>query len=186
MAIENAYKVKLVNQNSDEKVIFKVSPELSENRTVNYTPLEPVQAPGQIFIYKNTSSRTFDLGDVKFISRTQEEAKKNLEDIQMIRSWTVPWFGTGGDEELGAPPAVLNFSAYSSKGGFTNLFRIPVVIGNLSVNYPTDVDYIPAMGSKEPAPTIISISLSLIETHAPVEYNTFNLMKYKKGELVGF
>jgi hypothetical protein len=188
MAIENKYKVKLENaHDSGEKVTFNVSPELSENRAVNYTPLEPVQAPGQIFIYKNTSSRTFDLGDVKFVSRTQEEARKNLEDIQMIRSWTLPWFAQGGAEDLGAPPAILKFTAYSSKIGVTNLFKIPVVIGNLSINYPTDVDYIPALGTLEPAPTIISISISLMETHSPAEYsNTFSLTKYKKGILVGF
>jgi hypothetical protein len=261
----NIYKVKLVNVNAgSERVTFDVSPDFTENRAVNYTPLDPVQAPGQIFIYKNTSSRTFDLGDVKLISRSQVEASKNMRNLQWIRSWTLPWFGsdtpysktyskqdlsaakveeekiesgiketqkTVGEpahenenlidtriktgkqqmdmmreqtrelfedpsklvskkslgEEVGAPPAILYFSAYSSEkeGHLTHLNRIPVVIQNLNISYPSDVDFIPTV-SLEPMPTIMSISISLVETHAPAEYNEFNLMKYKKGELPRF
>jgi hypothetical protein len=289
---DNIYKVKLVNANAgSERVTFDVSPDFTENRAVNYTPLETVQAPGQIFIYKNTSSRTFDLGDVKLISRSQVEASKNMRNLQWIRSWTLPWFGGGtsssslgttsnsaqsiagvevnqesleanekrmqettanmksdniveyahenenlvnvtstgekqaamlreqtrelfedpskliskgaalgtggsggsgsgsgsGGEELGAPPAILYFSAYSSgnDGNLTNLNKIPVVIQNLSISYPSDVDFIPTM-SLEPMPTIMSISISLVETHAPIEYNNFSLMQYKEGILPRF
>lgn len=279
---ENIYKVRLVNINDrSENITFDVSPDFQESRAVNYTPLEPVQAPGQIFIYKNTSSRTFDLGDVKLISRSQVEASKNMRNLQIIRSWTLPWFGHGtesaslgttvnsaksiagvevlqenieaanktlsgaydqilknlrstaenlgstiktgkqqaeenkerirsssqdpsriisrgaalgaggggggGAEELGAPPAVLWFSAYSSgRQELTNLNKIPVVIQNLSIAYPSDVDFIPTFESLEPMPTIMSISISLIETHAPTEYNDFSLIKYKNGELPRF
>ena len=277
---DNIYKVKLVNANAgSERVTFDVSPDFTENRAVNYTPLEPVQAPGQIFIYKNTSSRTFDLGDVKLISRSQVEASNNMRNLQWIRSWTLPWFGegtassnlgttnnsaksiggaeinqedieqikkmeqeteqivepahhnenlvdikagkdqldmlreqtreffeppakvvskgaslgagsgsgSGSGEEIGAPPAILYFSAYSSEkeGHLTHLNRIPVVIQNLGISYPSDVDFIPTL-ELEPMPTIMSINISLVETHAPAEYNTFSLIQYKNGNLPRF
>lgn len=312
-------RVKLQNQsNQSEMVIFNVSPELSESRAINYTPLEPVHSPGQMMIYKNTQARTFELSDVKFISRSREEASANLKSLQMIRSWTLPWFGKGsasasgssgsigsginsagggtssgnandndegppeterattadnsginnraseeveevteseifaaaipnnfnftqagsaalnsvtstvnsgiatarsvlsspsaaasaataavsrlsgglggsgasgssgsGGSNLGAPPAVLYLSAYSNGGQYTNINKIPVVMTNLSIQYPTDVDYIPS-STGEPFPTIMSISMSLTESHSPVEYEGFSLADFKAGKLTGF
>lgn len=300
--MSDAPRVKLQNQSCpSEMVVFDASPELMEGRAVNYTPLEPVHSPGQMMIYKNTQARTFELSDVKFISRSREEASRNIEKIQIIRSWTMPAFGLngggcggggsssqpseaekpessvetsplppqpnitvtdntpvvageaeakgilssinsgiaavskgaailaggaaavsgvigafsslksaatsavsslpgaggsgggpiggggagGGGGALGAPPAVLLLSAYSNGRAYTNLRTIPVVIQNLSINYPTDVDYIPTTNG-EPFPTIMSISISLVESHSPVEYEHFDLTAFKSGNLIGY
>lgn len=93
---------------------------------------------------------------------------------------------------LGAPPEVLYLSAYSNPalvggqwGTATNIYRIPVVITNLGITYPNDVDYIPTM-DKEPFPIIMSITLSLAETHSPREFEKFDIFKYRDGKLPGF
>lgn len=98
----NVYRVKLVSQNTaregladQERVVFDVTPDLSESRRVNYSSVDPVHMPGQIFVYKNTASRTFSLSNIKLISRTQDEAEKNLNYLWILRSWMMPRFGSG-------------------------------------------------------------------------------------------
>lgn len=241
----NVYRVKLVSQTTareglseQERVIFDVTPDLSESRKVNYSSVDPVHMPGQIYVYKNTAARNFSLSSVKLISRTQEEAEKNLTYLWLLRGWMMPRFGAGsstlspyqksrrdrvrsnpgnysteqqqeqlklhqtngmlGTELLGAPPPVLLLSAYSKGfGQMTNadgaaqelsrqhINNVPVVMESLSIPYPSDVDYIKST-SGVPMPTIMSIDLSLLETHSAGEYERFSLDQYKTGTLPGF
>jgi len=96
-------------------------------------------------------------------------------------------------ELLGAPPEILFLYAYSSsqddnRGNlnyYLNINRIPVVMTELSITYPDDVDYIPTLGG-QPFPTRMEISVNLIETHSPREYEQFSLQMFKLGELKNF
>ena len=209
--VENQYKVKLQHPfDRTRKVVFEVTPELLENRAVNYKTLDPVHMPGQIYVYATTSSRTFNIANARLVSRTPTEAQKNLEILHMLRFWTMPRFGRQNELEsaqlgqLGAPPDVLLLSAYSDvpkdlgnigdanqKMGHLN--RIPTVITNLSINYPSDVDYIPTLGNTsindpggQPMPTLMSVDVQLSETHSPFEYENFSLSQFKNGTLPGF
>lgn len=110
-----------------------------------------------------------------------------------------------GVQLLGAPPDVLYLYAYSTGknderqgfgGNFTrvNINRVPVVMTNLSITYPDDVDYIPvyemANGGPtvytEPFPRKMQVNVSVVETHSPREYENFNLANFKSGTLVNF
>ena len=209
--LENVYKVKLQSTRR-ETVSFDATPDLIETRNVNYSTIEPIHAPGQINVFKNTSSRSFNISNARLITRTQTEAEKNLRRLWLLRSWCMPRFGTStlseqntqlrdqqfefgngeggifGSELLGSPPSVLFLSAYS-RGSGTNkmqhLHRIPVAIQQLSIPYPSDVDYIPTL-SGIPMPTIMTIDLTLVETHSPNEYENFSLDNFKKGQLENF
>lgn len=222
--IANNYKVKL--RGSDGYVHFDVTPDFIETRNVNYSTLEPIHQPGQIYVYKNTSSRNFNISNAKFISRTREEADVNLKRLHRLRGWTMPRFGEGsstldqdqfdnrkedsalginlqqtgrrdeyqeffGAEILGAPPQVLQLSAYSTartptgKGHAQHIDRIPVVIQQLNIPYPADVDYIPTT-SGVPMPIIMTVDITLVETHSPREYEHFSLEHFKRGLLPGF
>lgn len=88
------YKVRLfaVRRFPQEYVIFEASPVLSESRTVDYTAVTPVHMPGSIQMYKRTNSRTFSL-TAKLISRNQEQATQNMRYLQLLRGWTMPYFG---------------------------------------------------------------------------------------------
>lgn len=221
--IENAFKVKL-QSTVGETVVFDVTPDLIETRNVNYSAIEPVHMPGQINVYKNTSSRSFNISNARIISRTQQEADRNLKRLWLLRSWCVPRFGQStltdkqaniregralfpnalnnddtnvwdsldrkiyGVELLGAPPAVLYLSAYSRNSGLgqtQHINRVPAVIQQLSIPYPSDVDYIPTT-TGVPMPTIMTIDMTLIETHSPGEYERFSLDSYKMGNLRNF
>ncbi len=235
----NDSRVKLLSaQDRNRHVHFRASPQVTENRNVNYNALEPLHAPGQIQVYKNTSSRSFSISDLKLISRTTKEADENLKILWQLRSWTMPRFGNSstlskdnvqsrnnyqtalnspkpltkeelqalyntnrGTELLGAPPEVLYLYAYSynigadpvgpTKPGTSqwqiaqHINRVPVVIQQLTIPYPNDVDYI-TTSNGVPMPIIMNLDLSLIETHSPNSYEAFSLDDFRNGRLVGF
>lgn len=210
------YKVKLISTTSMRndlpsqigKVVFEVTPTFSEDRGVEYSAVSPIHMPGSVQVYKRTNARTFSIS-APFISRTREEATANMAKLQTLRGWTMPYFGaassTGGymrrsstlervqtaSEMLGAPPDVLYLYAYSSPSsrdkGHVNINRVPVVISQLGIIYPEDVDYIPTFyANKEPMPTKMTVNLTLIETHSPYEFEQFSLFAYKNGTLKHF
>lgn len=100
----------------------------------------------------------------------------------------------------GAPPDVLYLYAYSldstskltSSGERTtptgNINRVPVVLTSLDIAYPDDVDYIPIPSGSgyEPFPVKMSVSLTLVETHSPREFERFDLAAFKMGTLANF
>ncbi len=247
--MENVFKVKLTEQatgtiRQSRRVVFDVTPDIVETRNINYRSLDPVHMPGQIFVYGNTSSRTFNISNVRLISRTSKEAANNLRRLQQLRYWAMPRFGLRsstlnenqraarlgrqavqqsnvsaedkaeqiaalqetveggfGGEILGAPPKVLYLSAYSrtpvtgtseTKSGLQleNIRRVPVVLQQISIPYPSDVDYIPTEpGPKSksvPFPTIMTLDMVLLESHSPREYERFSLHEFKHGILKGF
>ncbi len=234
---DNQFKVKLVSAASPdrltdrrESVIFDVSPDLIETRNVQYKTLDPLHAPGQMNVYQSTSSRTFNIANVRLISRTRQEASENLARLWTLRGWTVPQFGKGPQAHedswidkliqnnpnstqarqargvrgrsstprvnksfLGAPPQVLLLSAYSrtadtvASRGVGHIRRVPVVIQQMSIPYPSDVDYIPTNDENPtPMPTVMTLDMTLIETHSPNEYENFSLDDYRLGNLKGF
>lgn len=96
----NSFKVRLVSvlsMNSNipseiKQAAFDVTPNLNENRTVEYTAVQPVHMPGGIQVYKFTGSRVFEL-TTHLISRSPADALKNMQMLQLLRSWTMPFFG---------------------------------------------------------------------------------------------
>lgn len=107
-----------------------------------------------------------------------------------------------GVELLGAPPDVLYLYAYSSSMNSgtngarpstygVNINKVPVVITSLNIAYPEDVDYIPTFSNinpniSDPFPKKMDVTVTLVETHSPREYERFDLMKFKQGKLVNF
>lgn len=191
---EESMKVRLVGTTTGQRIVFNIAPDVVENRNVNYKMLEPVHMPGSIHVFSGSSSRTFNLSSVKLVSRTAEEAAVNLKLLNILRSWGVPHFGRATDTEtlgpLGAPPEVLLFSAYSNVKAQTNIYKIPVVVSQFSINYPSDVDYIMAYGDEidtpTPFPSFMTIELTLFEVHSPREYTRFDLSMFRKGKLTRF
>lgn len=227
----NPYKVKLRSQVTNTVIAFDVSPEITEQRTVNYKTLEPVHMPGGIHVYGNTASRVYNINNIRLVSRTREEASKNLYRLNVMRSWAMPYFGVNNTSLVGAPPDVLALSAYatglqdsantapsagnrdssnSSATGVpdqqdrdvnkrtraTNIQNVPVVLQQITIPYPSDVDYIDTIAwlapdktlidPGVPFPTLMTIDLQLLETHSPNEYAKFDLKRYRQGLLDTF
>ena len=214
------YKVRLVsviglstafNPGDISSVVFENTPGFTETGGVEYAAVQPIHMPGSVQMYKFTNARSFTI-TTKLISRNTADALRNITYLQTLRSWRYPFFGASsstangslgnqGVELLGAPPEVLYLYAYStgqndkrtpSNGGssFVNINRVPVVLANLSITYPDDVDYLPISmtpsGTTEPFPIKIELSITLTETHSPSEFEAFSLTDYKQGNLRGF
>lgn len=208
------YKVKLTraastNGGTVERVVWDATPEFSESRQIMYKNIDPIHAPGAIYQYATTGARTFGIQG-KFVSRSVNEATRNLAYIQYLRTWAMPVFGVQGtqpgEDILGAPPAILLLTAYAKGqpgGGVertvpinsisktqqraigNNIYNVPCVITSLEIPYPSDVDYIPTINNI-PVPTIVTISLQLQETHSPKAYLAFSIDDFKNGNLVNF
>lgn len=133
-------------------------------------------------------------------STTSPTSQSNAVD-RIKNSTTTGTTGDGSNVNLlGAPPELLYLYAYSTSGNDkrqfkdsinrVNINRVPVLLTSLSIEYPQDVDYIPSSSlpdkNTEPFPVKMSVSLSLIEAHSPVEYEKFNLTSYKNGTLANF
>lgn len=107
---------------------------------------------------------------------------------------------TEGVQLRGAPPDVLYLYAYSTgandlrgDGPKVNINRVPVVMTSLDITYPEDVDYIPVFvpsagvnSRTEPFPRKMDVTFALVETHSPREYEQFDLLAYKQGNLRNF
>ena len=81
--------------------------------------------------------------------------------------------------------AYSNPSSVSGKRNPQHVDRVPVVIQQLNIPYPSDVDYIPT-SSGVPMPIIMTVDITLVETHSPSEYENFSLGQYRNGILRNF
>ncbi len=190
-----AHKVKLVEKGVDE-VIFEIMPEVVESRTVEYEAVAPPQHPAAFQKYRGTSSTQWTV-NATLTCRNTEEATENLRIINVLRGWTMPFFGAKTaatyPNKLGAPPPVLEFSGWRNQ----MVGPVQVVITSLNWNFPQDVDYIPAEGFDRnldsagprlerngqliPFPTVIKIAIQLVESFSTDQLNGFDLAEFRTG-----
>ncbi len=187
---DDSHKVKLIERGvSGKSVIFDVMPEVVESRTVEYGAVAPPQYPTAFQKYKGTSSTQWTV-NATLISRTTDEATRNLGILNILRGWTMPFFGTNTAKtfpnKLGAPPPVLTFSGWRER----MVGPVQVVITSLNWNFPQDVDYIPARRPEDgvnsvadiPFPTVIKLAIQLIESFSTDQVNGFNLDRFRYGD----
>lgn len=171
----------------DGQVTFKVMPEVVEARTVQYEAVAPAQFPGAFQKYKGTDSVQWTL-NATFVARTTMEATENLNALNTLRGWTMPYFGdnTGANFPgmLGAPPDVLMLK------GLRKLIAgpVPVVITSLNWNWPKDVDYLPTFeygddGNPVPFPAVMNVAIQVVESWSTTQFNQFDLEAYRRGDM---
>lgn len=173
-----------LNTGEMEVIKFNVLPQVVENRTVSYEAIQPAQFPGAFQKYKGTDSVQWSL-NATFISRNSEEAGNNLRDLNILRAWTLPYFGLKVEQEypnkLGAPPPVLILEGLRRK----MIGPVPVVITSLNWDFPKDVDYLPAMveGVAVPFPAVLQVAIQMVESFSTTEFNNLSLADYRSGNL---
>lgn len=169
--------------NLPNELIFDVMPQIDESRQVDYDALQLVHHPGPIQKYRSTGARSWSIRG-KLITRNRAEATKNLDIINMVRSWGMPFYGEGTAQNgmtsqyLGAPPPILTFSGYGPK----MIGPVKCVLQNYSWDWANDVDWLPTYDNN-PFPVLLNLNLSLIETWSPDEFSGFDIIKYRNGEL---
>lgn len=176
------YGVKLVSRITGENFIFDAMPSISESGSVSYTEVDIIQHPGTILKYQTTPSREWTISNIKLISLTAPEASRNQKQLNLLRSWRMPYYGDGtaksAGTKLGAPPDVLFFSAYGQK----NIGKMPVVLMSYSTEWTNDVDYIHT-SEGEPFPVILTLSITVKEAYSPREFSGFDLAAFRAGDL---
>jgi len=168
---------------SPNEIVFKVMPRISESGGAEYEQITPTHHPGSIQKFRNSTPRTWSVSG-RLMSRTVAEASENLKLLNMIRSWRMPFYGEGTNQDsstqgkLGAPPPILTLTGY----GPSMIGPIKCVLTNYSWDFDNQLDYLPTdMGSM--FPVLLDISLSLTESWSPAEFSGFDLVKYKNGDL---
>lgn len=162
-----------------EQVAFDLSPEISESKQVIYAEIGDIRQAASILIYGGSPSRKWSL-NAKFLSRTQKEADETWRSVQLLRSWTNPDTNYKYGIDSGTPHVLRLY-------GYGRTWKaIPVVITSLTVDYPTDIDYIPTEYGTN-VPVIQSVSMQLTEARTPDDLlKKFDLEKFKLGVLEGW
>lgn len=180
---------------------FDVMPEVQESRSVEYEAVAPPQFPGAFQKYKGTSSVQYTV-NVSLISRTSDEATKNLLYLNKLRQWTMPVFGEANSfdsmygSRIGSPPPVLRFHGYRE----SMIGPVPTVLTSLSWQFPRDVDYIPAARlnlliddetgvqtvipgeAVIPFPVVLQVSLQLVESYSTDQFDQMSYSQYGIGK----
>lgn len=173
-------------------VEFDAMPEVQEIHSVEYEPISAPQMPQEFQKYKGTKSIQWQINGT-FTCRTREEAFRNFVYLNNLRGWTKPYFGDkqriqfgdgGSRGKLGAPPPVLGFSGWRGLVG-----TVPVVIVSLNWNWPKDCDWLPTgvtdpEGKEIPFPTVMTVNIGMVESYAPNQVNGFDLVAFRRGEMV--
>ena len=165
-----SFKVQLSCGN--DIVTFEASMPIAESRNASYSNYDIVHLPTDIWSYKNTTARKFSLSG-RIVSRTPDEADLNAMYLDLIRSWTLPDFGS-----TGATPPILHLSGYRNN----NIDDLQVLLVGYSINYSDEVDWI--FQGKIPMPVICGVQLELVEVYSPLQI-TNKAWKIKINEATG-
>lgn len=185
---------------SDVKLISQTSQQATRNM-IDLQMLRSWMLPrfGQGVVFKSTAPISAGEGPSAMAPKAEVAARnrklKEIDDknLKMLKSNEEYNSKINNNELLGMPPPILHFSAYSDSSQsknrvntlLQNIQKIPVVMTNLSIAYPNDLDYIPTT-TGVPFPTIMTISFDLTETHSPKSFDEFNLDNFRAGILGGF
>lgn len=160
------------------RVDFKVTPELSESKSVQYIEISEIRDAASLLVFIASPSRNFSI-NAKLISRTTEEASENFRYLHMMKSWAMPEANSKSKHIIDtSTPRVLRLYAYGK-----HLKAIPVVMKSLNINYPTDTDYIRTQDGATQMPIICTLDMQLQETRSAEDLKGFNIEQYKAGTL---
>lgn len=176
--VNNAsYGVRGLQDMTLEQVQFELSPEISESKQANYAQIDEIRQAASILIYSGSPSRNWSVS-AKFLSRTVDEATTTWKNIQLLKAWHNPDTNYYNGYDSGTPYILRMYGYGETWQG------IPVVLKSLTVEYPTDVDYIPNINGTN-VPVIQSVNFSLTEARTPAELTRgdFDLEKFKLGVL---
>lgn len=165
---------------TDYKVVFPFTPEITVSHNANYTPNNPTHSNYDYLFYQNSTVSEININGV-FVARTPKDADYVLAVQHFFRSVTKMFYG--GDDIAGLPPVVCRLEGH----GDLQFSYVPVVITGFSSTLPSDVDYIsatdPAKG-RVPTSQTLSIQAKPIYSRSRIT-NNFSLTKFAQGALLG-
>jgi len=239
-----AVKLSAKIKNGYQSVIFNVTPEMNEQRSVSYAEISDLRLPASILIYMGSPSRHFSIS-AKLLSRTTAEADVSFQYMNLLKGWCVtatePYIGTSKaglngintdftsitkiqnqqsavaqaaavdqntlpttpPNSVVPKPDITSQKIVNTDSG-TNLFyqtpqvlfltgygqqyrNIPVVIRDLNISFPSEVDYIKTSKGAW-VPILQDVGIGLQEARnvygrTGTSIDSFDLTKFKAGQL---
>lgn len=147
-------------------LIWKYTPTVFVAASANYNSHMGQGMQYPVYSYENSSPPEITItGD--FTANDIYEARYLLAMMTFMKIATKGDFGdiAVAKETAGAPPPVLLFE-YLGDHGFN---KVPVIVGNYSMSYPNDVDYVPvAVGDTTTfVPTMVNVVVTLLPQYTP-------------------
>ena len=178
-----------MNANSDPRsttkgtmnvITWPSTPKISQTIEVNYQTWELQHTNYQPSAFGNRSTPTVTISG-QWFSRDEEEAKRTLNAIHLLRSATSMYYGRA-DSKKGTPPPIGRLNAF---GLYNNT---PVVVKTFQYDFPNDVDYVSVdmFNGKQAVPVLFEMSVSLIIQVNSIEaVKEYSLSKFVSGDLLG-
>ena len=165
---------------TDYKVVFPFTPEITINHSANYTESRPTHSNYEYLFYQNSTVSEININGV-FVARTPSDADYVLAVQHFFRSVTKMFYGQ--DDIAGLPPIVCRLEGH----GDLQFSYIPIVVTNFSVTMPGDVDYISSTNpnaGRVPTSQTFVIQAKPIYSRSSIT-NGFSLTQFAKGALLG-
>jgi hypothetical protein len=162
-------------------ILFPYTPTISYESQASYGSVTPTHSNYTQHFFKNSSVGAITLSG-KFTVQNQDEAEIWLSIIHLGRSLTKMRFGN--EQFAGSAPPVCRLDAY----GDYVLANVPVSVTSFKFELPDSVDYISvsrAPFSNSMAPTISTISFTLIPMYSRSEIRDFTVDGFLKGKYKG-
>ncbi len=160
---------------------WEYTPRLTQGIEVNYSTIELQHTNYQPSAFGNRKVPSISISG-PFVSRDEDEGRKALNAIHLLRTATQMFYGRKEDKKTrGTPPPVGRLNAY---GLYNNT---PVVVQSFQFDYPQDVDYITVSMADgfQSVPVLFDISVTLLVQLTPLEVvKDFKLEDFASGKLL--
>jgi hypothetical protein len=162
-------------------ILFPYTPSISYDTQASYGNSNPLHSNYTQYFFKNSSISSITVSG-KFTVQNEYDAKMWLSIVHLSRLLTKMPFGS--DAQAGSAPPVCRLD------GFGNyiLANVPVAVTSFKFDLPDSVDYINVSDGdfiNSMAPTISTLSFSLIPMYSRNEIRNFSVEKFRDGQLTG-
>lgn len=166
---------------TDNKMIFPLTPQVLLGHTANYNLLDPTHNNYPYHAYQNSQVDNITITG-EFFTENETDAKYWIAAVHFLRSATKMFYGEGSDP-LGNPPIISRLNGYGSHV----LNNIPTVITNFTTDISNDVDYIECTvdGKVNYVPTQSVITVTCAPNYARRTQSQFSLNKFVNGGFAG-
>lgn len=168
--------------NSDNALVFPLTPSVMLKHTASYTPIKPIHSNYPFYAYQNSALENITITG-EFPVENETDGAYWIAATHYLRSVTKMAYGE--TENVGAPPPVIKLNGYGDY-----VFKdVPVVVTNFDVELAADIDYILVKGyvggvSGTYVPTNSTISVTLIPMYSRRQVKKFSLQNFVKGQYI--
>lgn len=167
-------------QQTDHKVVFPYTPDITLTHSASYTSLSPTHSNYEYLFYQNSTVSEIGISAV-FTARNAYDADYVLAVQHFFRSVTKMFYGQ--DDIAGLPPIVCRLEGH----GDLMFSYVPVAITNFNITLPSDVDYISSTNpnnGRVPTMQTMQISARPLYSRSRIT-NEFSLNKFARGQMLG-